>query len=312
MIKFSIIVPVYNVEKYLKKCLNSIIKQTYKNFEVIIINDGSTDNSEDIIKSYKDKRIKYYKQENQGLSAARNNGVLKATGEYLLFIDSDDYIEPKLLEVLNEETNKEYDLVRFQINYDSNGTKRKAKGSTTNKVFRNGIEAFNEIATYEIVEAAWCYLYNRSFYNNHKFKFKKGMIHEDFGLTPLIILNSNNTKCITYTGYNYVIRDNSIMTSNDYEKIVKKANDFLVHFKYLLKESKKIKGDLRIFKSFIANSVILKSTTLKKNDYKNYIKELKKLNTFNMLLDDTLPRKIKKALVKISPKMYYKVIGEKK
>ena len=310
--KFSIIVPVYNVEKYINRCLDSIVNQSYKKFEVIIINDGSTDSSEDIIKSYNDSRIKYFKQENMGLSEARNNGVLKARGDYLLFVDSDDYLNIDLLKVLNDNLDKDYDLIRFQVDYDINGNRKNTKGTKNDIIFSNGIDAFNEISSYEIVEGAWCYLYNRNFFIKNNFKFSKGRIHEDFGLVPLIILKANNVKCINYVGYNYVIRDNSIMTNNDYEKILKKADDFLFHFKYLLDESRNIKGDLSIFKSFIANSIILKSTTLNGKDYHKYLEELKKINTFDMLLSDTLARKIKKIIIKISPKLYYKFLGGNK
>ena len=98
MPKFSIVIPVYNVEDYIKECLDSIMNQTFKDYEVIVVNDGTKDNSMDIVKKYKVKTIN---QENGGLSAARNNGAKHAKGEYLLFIDSDDTIEPDLLKELN-------------------------------------------------------------------------------------------------------------------------------------------------------------------------------------------------------------------
>ena len=92
--KFSIIVPIYNVEKYIEKCLQSIKDQTFKNFEVIMVDDGSTDNSNKIMKLFeKDKRFKSYSKKNGGLSDARNYGIQYTTGDYLLFIDSDDYID---------------------------------------------------------------------------------------------------------------------------------------------------------------------------------------------------------------------------
>lgn len=93
--KVSIIIPIYNSEKYLKQCLESIINQTYKNIEIICINDGSTDNSEKIIKDYlkTNKNITYLKQPNAGQSIARNKGLEKATGDFILFVDSDDFIE---------------------------------------------------------------------------------------------------------------------------------------------------------------------------------------------------------------------------
>ncbi|MCR5506573.1 MAG: glycosyltransferase, partial [bacterium] len=94
MKKISVIIPVYNVELYLSQCLESIINQTYKNLEIILVNDGSKDSSIDICKAYvkKDKRIKYIYQKNMGLSASRNTGIKNATGDYIHFIDSDDYI----------------------------------------------------------------------------------------------------------------------------------------------------------------------------------------------------------------------------
>ena len=100
-IKVSVIVPVYNVEAYLDKCLNSLVNQTLKEIEIIVVNDGSKDNSEKIIEKYKEKypeKIKYYKKENGGLSSARNYGLKYAIGEYVAFVDSDDYVDLKMYE----------------------------------------------------------------------------------------------------------------------------------------------------------------------------------------------------------------------
>ena len=108
----SIIVPVYNTEKYLNKCIDSLINQTYKNIEIIIINDGSTDNSEKIIKKYKDKRIKYYKNSNQGIGKTRNFGIEKSNGEFIMFVDSDDFLDLEACEILHNKIIKEdLDLV---------------------------------------------------------------------------------------------------------------------------------------------------------------------------------------------------------
>ena len=89
-IDISIIVPIYNAEKYLKKCLDSLVNQTKKELEFILINDGSTDKSEEIVKTYKDERIKYFKNKNQGIGKTRNFGIEKAKGEFLTFLDADD------------------------------------------------------------------------------------------------------------------------------------------------------------------------------------------------------------------------------
>ena len=106
--KFSIIIPVYNAEKYLPKCIDSLIKQTFKKFEIICINDGSSDKSLNILKRYatNDTRIKIFTQKNSGPAVARNLGLEKAQGKYLWFIDADDWIEEKACEILNNIINK--------------------------------------------------------------------------------------------------------------------------------------------------------------------------------------------------------------
>ncbi len=105
----SIIIPVYNVESYIKKCLESVINQTYKNLEIICVNDGSPDKSEEIIASFmkNDTRIHLINQENQGLSGARNTGIKNATGEYIMFLDGDDWIDEKTVETAVNEIEKE-------------------------------------------------------------------------------------------------------------------------------------------------------------------------------------------------------------
>lgn len=100
MVKFSVIVPLYNGEKFIRECLDSILAQTYPHFEIIVVNDGSTDRSVEIVKSYKDKRIKVYSQENKGLFHARLSGVKQAENEYCLYVDADDLIAENLLESL--------------------------------------------------------------------------------------------------------------------------------------------------------------------------------------------------------------------
>ena len=100
MIKVSVIVPIYNTAKYLNKCIDSILNQTEKDIELILVNDGSTDNSEDIINNYKDKRIKYISKKNEGIGKTRNRGIKEAKGKYLMFIDSDDYISSNCVEVM--------------------------------------------------------------------------------------------------------------------------------------------------------------------------------------------------------------------
>ena len=115
---FSIIVPVYNVEKYLPKCLDSLVNQTYSDIEIICINDGSPDNSLSILEEYakNDNRIKIINQENQGVSVARNVGIDNATGDYIIFVDADDWIELNACEILSTKLSEQPDIICFKYN----------------------------------------------------------------------------------------------------------------------------------------------------------------------------------------------------
>lgn len=303
MTKFSIIIPVYNVEKYIEKCLDSIFNQTLKDFEVIVVNDGTKDKSIELIKNYD---IKIINQKNQGLSAARNRGVKEATGEYLLFLDSDDYLEKDTLKELNKSFKNNPDIVRFQIRevYENGKIINYEEIPFDNK---SGVEAFKLITKYHFVENAWCYAIKRKYYLEEKFSFRVGTYHEDFGLMPLVILKANKVNSISYIGYNYIQRQGSIMNIKDYNKTKKKVEDFYNHYLFLLEEAKKTNLDTTYFKSFISNSIILKITELNNHDYKKYKKILKEEKVYDNLVSDSILRKIKKKIISISPKLYYKL-----
>jgi len=311
--KFSIIIPVYNVEKYIDRCLKSIANQSYKNYEVIIVNDGTKDNSVEIIKKYtkKYKNFKLYDKENGGLSDARNYGLNFVNGDYLLFVDSDDYINKDLLKKLNEVLlKKSYDIVKFKIELvDENGKLiRKEAGFDISKKV-----SLKEILSQEFSEPAWTYCYNLNFWNKNKFMYAKGKIHEDFGLSPLVLLKSRSIYYINYYGYNYVQRMGSIV--NGAEKNIKRTNDMIFHFDYLkdaaIADNVVSQENKNIFLSYISNGVINKGILLDGKDLKNYIKELKKRNVFNLLLSDTFIRKIKKILIKLNPYMYIKILSKR-
>lgn len=302
MPKFSIIIPVYNVEKYIKKCLDSVLNQTYKDYEVIVVDDGTEDDS---IKLIEDYPVKIVHQKNQGLSAARNHGAKIAKGEYIIFLDSDDYWNKDLLKKISSSIKDEPDIVRFQIQeVDETGNKKiYEEESFQNK---NGVEAFDLISKYHYVENAWCYAIKRAYYEKEKFEFKKGTIHEDFGLIPLVIIKAQKVNSINYIGYNYLQRQGSIMSTKNYRHTQKKVKDMYEHYNYLIQEIDKTKLDSKVFKSFISNSLILKICELEKKEYKIYLEKLRKQGVFKNLLTNTLARKIKKIVLSISPKLYYK------
>lgn len=212
MSKVSIIVPVYNVEKYILKCLESIKNQSMKDFECLIIDDGSKDNSikiaEDFIKG--DERFKIYHKENGGLSDARNYGIDKASGEYLAFIDSDDYIEESFIEDTYKMA-KEYDsdIVCFDMYYLwPDGSKTISLGADfehSNYQDNKDIIFINNSSNNKI--------YRSSFMKDKR--FVKGMWYEDLAVIPVWLSKANNISHVSKPLYYYVQREGSISHSAD-------------------------------------------------------------------------------------------------
>jgi glycosyltransferase involved in cell wall biosynthesis len=307
--RYSIIIPILNVEKYLTKCLESVKNQTFGDFECLLICDDSTDNSTNIAIKFakEDKRFKLIKKSNTGLSVARNIGVQHSNGEYLLFLDGDDYFELNLLEILNNETSNN-ELVRFQVREVYNDhiiewPEQSISGS--------GIQVFESLSKYHFVENAWSYCYNSKFYKQNKFSFKENCIAEDFGLIPLIISRAKTMKSISFIGYNYVQRNNSLMNNKDYNKKLKKMDDMILQSKILFGLLKENKKNNKLI-SFISNSLIYYSTTLNYKDYLKYKSELKIMNVFNNIEKNNFKRKIKWIIISISPYFFYNVLMRKK
>lgn len=204
--KISIIVPVYNVEKYLKKCLDSLVNQKYTNYEIVIVNDGSTDNSQDIIDKYikkYPKLIKSYKKKNGGLSSARNYGINKSTGDYLLFVDSDDYLQTNSLKLLSEKLVKEKsDIIVFDINtvYPNYSIVKKTMTDEDN------------VKRYIVGEPSACNkLVKKDIFINNNIKFMENVFYEDLATMPLLALYTDKISFLNKPLYNYVQRENSIM-----------------------------------------------------------------------------------------------------
>lgn len=213
---FSIIVPIYEVEQYLEKCIYQLINQTYRNIEIILVNDGSTDNSPSICDKYAamDERIKVIHKKNGGLSDARNKGLEMATKEYILFIDSDDYIELNSCEKFIPFAEKGYDVLIGDAIVEGGICGLYHIGSI-GTIF-SGQEYLEQALTQNKAPMAVCLnAYKREFLVNNKLEFKFGILHEDEQFTPRVFLQA---KTIIYTGvvfYHYIIREGSIMTQKD-------------------------------------------------------------------------------------------------
>jgi glycosyltransferase involved in cell wall biosynthesis len=210
--KFSIVVPVYNVEDYLEQCLESLQAQDFQDFEAVCINDGSTDNSRRILAEWEERfpQMKVIDRENGGLSAARNTGLKASTGEYVVFVDSDDWVESTMLSRLVDEIHGE-DMVCFACRRTDN-----EKFDVMETEQGNGWDYFNRHAL-EHREVAfvcvWQRCYCRQFLLDNDLWFREGILHEDNQFTPRVCLKAQNIKVIPDVLYNYRIRPGSIMTT---------------------------------------------------------------------------------------------------
>lgn len=311
----SVIVPVYNTEKYLEKSIKSIIKSKFKDLEIIIVNDGSTDNSEEIIKEIieenKDFKIKYLKKENGGLSDARNYAIPYANGKYISFVDSDDYIDENLYLNLKKYMDQNIDLIKFKMKtVDEKGNVlEKLDGPIFEKC--SGEEGFEKLCVLDkFLDPACIYLYRTKFFKENNFKYSKGTFHEDFGLTSLIILKAKTFVSTDECGYYYLQTQNSITRNKDYKKEVKKSEDLLKHYDNMIKTienynvSKKSK---KLVKRYYTNTLLLKSYDLKEKDLEKYLIELKKRKLYKNIKVENLKQLIKKILLMIDVKLYLKM-----
>lgn len=219
--KVSIIVPVYNVEEYLPECIDSLIGQTYKNLEIILVDDGAKDKSGNICDEYakKDERIRVIHKKNGGLGDARNTGAKSATGEYLLFIDSDDWVHEDLVKKTFEAAEaKNADIVLFHFARVEEG---KITGSSSVNVNVPVNEALSVENNPQIIVSSWSgvdKLYRRSFWEENAFQFTVGRYFEDLGTIPKVMAMAKKVVHIPDVLYYYRIRKSSIMHDPNLEK----------------------------------------------------------------------------------------------
>ena len=216
----SIIVPIYNVEKYLEKCIKSLINQTYDNLEIILVNDGSKDKSIDICNKYiiMDDRIKLINKKNGGLSDARNAGIIMANGEYLGFVDSDDYIKDTMYEYLYNlmvDYKADISICNYLYFYEGKETieNPKYKSEEVIKSF-DSKNALIELLKGDLIQDfAWNKLYKAELFNNIKYPLGKNM--EDIGTTYKLFDASKRIVLGNSIQYFYLQRSNSIMGDRD-------------------------------------------------------------------------------------------------
>ena len=232
----SIIVPIYNVEEYLKECLDSIQKQTYQNYDCIMINDGSTDSSREIAETYLvDSRFRLINQDNQGLSAARNTGLryLKEESSFVAFVDSDDYLNPLFLEKLAEQISEDVDIIEGSIQSFKEGIYYNLLQIHQDKLVLTTVEEkLEQLVSQGLRGSVFPKLYRKSLLNDNF--FPKGFIFEDLAVIPELVTFSKKWVKIQDVLYYYRIREDSITTKAfseknlDIFKIIEKFDLFFI------------------------------------------------------------------------------------
>lgn len=312
--KISIIVPVYNVEDYLEECIESIINQTYKNIEIIIINDGSKDNSGVICDKYskKDKRIRVLHQENKGLSVARNIGIKESTGKYISLIDADDVVHSKMIELMYREIEKnKCDIAicmfqEFTKSFIEKNNEYSVKVMNQNE-FLKGLMIDKEITSHACNK-----LYKRELFND--IEYVVGKKYEDIGTTYRLGLKANLVCLMNIELYGYRIREGSIInnlkkdTLIDYIDMVNKRYDDMILKKEELKNYIDMNRINCVTRFYLVIAYHNKKELLKEKEIKDRLdKELsiaKKLSTKEINRINSIDERIASKLLMISPHLF--------
>ncbi len=287
--KISVIVPIYKVEKYLRKCVESVINQSYSNLEIILVDDGSPDKCPVICDEYskKDNRIIVIHKPNGGLSDARNYGIEKATGKYISFIDSDDYVSYDYIEYLYNNIKRENADISIVLpqTFFKEETNIKVKNKPEKiRVFNSKTALITMLYQKEFDTSAWGKLYKKDLFDN--IKFPVGKLYEDISTIYKTFLKSDTIVYSNQKKYFYLKRKDSIMGQNFKEKDM----DYIFQAEDMYNDVKKINDEIEVAarcRLINANFSILKKMYIlgKKNIYskriKNNIKELRKNILFN-------------------------------
>lgn len=277
-IKVSIIISVYNVEKYIEECLESVINQTLKEIEIIIVNDGTKDNSiKKIEKFLSDKRITVINKENGGVSSARNCGLKIAKGEYISFVDSDDFIDEMMLEKLYKNAENNDIIISGVIEYNDE-TEEKKQREVKNKFI--GYNKGSHFWMYTGIEV-WNKIYKRSFLIKNNIKFLEGIIFEDILFSIYSLFLSEKVKYVSGKYYYYRIkRKNSIMNSSNNKKILNAFNRINLELENFAEEKvNDIFSELRLYIwkiYYISEEKRYEKIMLDKNIVREFEKRLKK------------------------------------
>ncbi len=294
----SVIVPIYNVEKYLDRCIESIVNQTYENLEIILVDDGSPDKSPKMCDEWakKDKRIKVIHKENGGLSDARNSGIDIAKGEYLTFIDSDDYVEKDYVEFLYKnliDNNADISMGKQYVRYPD-----KTLNTGSEEIYIvNPHDCFDKLLYSEDFDvSAWAKLYKKELFK--EVRYPVGRLFEDSATTYKLIDKSKIVVLNSKPIYNYIIREDSITTKGFNEKKMELITSTKEMCEYIDKKYPDLKKgcDRRIMYSYLSTLTQLVKSKGNNDECKKELFKYIKQNRGKILKDKRIPKRDKLAL----------------
>jgi glycosyltransferase involved in cell wall biosynthesis len=305
----SIIINVYNGEKYINKCLDSVINQTYKNIEILIINDGSTDNTLKICKSYKDKRIRIITTPNEGLSISRNTGISNAKGKYIYFIDVDDYIEKDTIEYLYNLINKYNTRISMCRNKKIYSYNTRISNLNNNDYLLSSKDVLKRVLlSINYAGTAWNKLIDKELFNN--LKFPKGKINDVYIMYKLYFKVDN----IAYGNqikYYYYMHEDSIVNKRTTDYAISMYKAFNKRYKDIKKKYPNLIENNICILLFIIDLYIHDNKEI--HDYLNREECINKYNNMFKLnylfINIGIKNKIKLLLFRISPRLYIKVVS---
>ena len=280
-IKFSIITLIKDSRPFLERYYKSIIDQNYSNYEIIIVDNGSKDDSVNFIKNLKNNKIKIFNNASTSVGVLRNYAISKATGEYFITVDSDDYLNNNLLNVLNEELkNTKYDFIKYNAITQNTETKLfqcNVFGIFTGKELLKNL-CIDFVRNGSIFGPSWLYAINLQFFKENELKYGH-YLQEDFGLTPFLCIKATIAKSIEFDGYNYFIRNNSITTNP--RNTFKKAQAVIKYYDIFQKRLLSTENDtefISIFSQYLNSTLKQKLLKLTGKELIKYQKELKRRN----------------------------------
>ena len=313
MPKISIIVPFNNGKQYLERCLRNLNKIEYDDYEIILIDDFSKDNSEQIAQKHNNTKYFYTNEETIGVGNARNLGIEKASGKYIMFVDVDDTIEKDLFRNLQKYVNQDIDMIKYKMKII-----KEKEFYVDGPIFEvtKGEEAFNKLCFKDkFLDSPCLYLIKKELFERTNLCFEKNVYHEDFGLIPLLLANAKNVVSTAIYGYNYFQSENSIMRNEDYSKQIKKVNDKL----FLYEQLKKKIGGMNLKQNtldnlleYYTNSIILAIKDLRKEDRIIYEKRIKEKGLLKNIRVKNLKQMMKKMLLEFDMELYFKVTDREK